>query len=164
MNDLLLHNCMLDSGSSVNTMTRKIMEQLNLKITRPYHNVGAMDSREVEVDGIIWGFPDILAKYPAIHLNMDILIIDVPEKWGMLLSRKWVADLGGSIQMDWNYSTAPLSKDTILKFHSEKEKKHHVENPKKPSNEYVYHTISLGNYSCYSIFFPQLIKILKMKR
>ena len=45
MNDLLLHNCMLDSGSSANIMTRKVMEQLNLKITRPYHNICSMDSR-----------------------------------------------------------------------------------------------------------------------
>ena len=40
----------------------------------------------------------------------------------------------------------------MVKLHSEKEKKHHVENPKNPSNEYVYHTHSLGNYSCYSTF------------
>ena len=96
------------------------MEQLNLKITRPYQNVCAMDSREVEVVGIILGFLVILAKYPNIHLNMDILVIDVPEKWGMLLSRKWAADLGGSIQMEWNYSTFPLSKYTMVKLHSEK--------------------------------------------
>ena len=50
---LLLHNCMLDSGASSNVMTRKVMEQLNLRVTRPYHNVCAMDAREVEVVGII---------------------------------------------------------------------------------------------------------------
>ena len=37
-------------------------------------------------------------------------------------------------------------------MHSEKEKKYHVENPKKPFNEYVYNTDYLGNYSCYSTF------------
>ena len=63
MNDLLLHNCMLDSMSSSNIMTRKVMEQLNLKITRPYHNICAMDSREVKVVGIVLGFPIQLAKY-----------------------------------------------------------------------------------------------------
>ena len=45
MGDLLLHNCMLASGSSSNIMTRKVMEQLNLRTTRPYRNVCAMDSR-----------------------------------------------------------------------------------------------------------------------
>ena len=64
---------MLDSGSSANIMTRKFMEQLNLKITRPYHNICAMESREVKVVGIVLGFP----------VQMDILVIDVPDKWGM---------------------------------------------------------------------------------
>ena len=53
VDNLLLHNRMLDSGASSNVMTRKVMEQLNLRITRPYHNVCAMDAREVEVAGII---------------------------------------------------------------------------------------------------------------
>ena len=73
------------------------MEQLNLKITRPYHDVCAMDSREIEVVGIILGFPFRLTKYLDIHLNMDIIVINVPDKWGMLLSRKWDVHLGGSI-------------------------------------------------------------------
>ena len=47
VDNLLLHNCMLDSGASSNVVTRKVMEQLNLRITRPYHNVCAMDAREV---------------------------------------------------------------------------------------------------------------------
>ena len=54
--------------------------------------------------------------------------------------------------MDWTYSTVPLSKYTMVKFHSEKEKKHHVEDSKKHSNEYIYHTYNIGNYSCYSTF------------
>ena len=33
VDDLLLHNCMLDSGASSNVITRKVMEQLNLRIT-----------------------------------------------------------------------------------------------------------------------------------
>ena len=66
--------------------------------------------------------------------------------------------------MDWTYVTVPLSENTMVKLHSEKEKKHHVENPKKPSNEYVYHTYSLGNYLSTLPFWPQLKKNLKMKR
>ena len=34
--DLLLHNCMLDSGASHNLMPLSVMEQLGLQITRPY--------------------------------------------------------------------------------------------------------------------------------
>jgi hypothetical protein len=51
--DLLLHNCMYDFGASSNIITKNVIELLNLKISILYHNVCAMDSREIEVDGII---------------------------------------------------------------------------------------------------------------
>jgi hypothetical protein len=43
VNDLLLHNCMLDFGVSANVMSLKVMNQLGLKITRPYRNVCGID-------------------------------------------------------------------------------------------------------------------------
>ena len=64
--DLLLHNCMLDSGSSSSIMTKKVMQQFNLKTTRPYQNVCAMDSRPVKVEGMIENQLVRLAKYPDI--------------------------------------------------------------------------------------------------
>ena len=109
---LLLHNCMLDSGCSSSIMTKTVMHQLNLKTTRPYQNVCAMDSRPVEVEGMIENHLVRLAKYPNIQITMDILVIDVPDKWGMFLSRKWGATLGGSIQ--W---IGPMPLCQHLSFH-----------------------------------------------
>ena len=79
---------MLDSGASSNVITRKVMEQLNLRVTRPYHNVCAMDAREVDVVGIILNLQVKLAKYPDINMTMDVILIDVSNNWGMILSRK----------------------------------------------------------------------------
>jgi hypothetical protein len=101
VNNLLLHNCMLDSGASSNVMTRKVMEQLNLRISRPYHNVCAMDSREIKVHGLIKYLQVHLAVYPDISVLMDVVVIDVPDAWGMLLSRKWAASLG--VVFKWIY-------------------------------------------------------------
>jgi hypothetical protein len=100
VNDLLLHNCMLDSGASSNVMTWKVMEQLNLKISRPYHNVCAMDSREIKVHGLIKDLQVWLAVYPDITVLMDVVVIDVPmhgvcsclgsglQVWGVAF--KWI--------------------------------------------------------------------------
>ena len=63
-----------------------------------------------------------------------------------LLSRKFGATLGGSIQMDWTYATVPASEDSLVKLHTEKERRHHIENPKKPSNEYVNYLGEPGMY------------------
>jgi hypothetical protein len=94
MNDYILHNCMLDSGASSNVMNRKVMEQLNLRISRPYHNICAMDSKTIEVHGLIKGLQVHLVSIPDIQIEMDIVVIDVPDAWGMLLSRKTTAYLG----------------------------------------------------------------------
>ena len=67
INDLLLHNYMYDSGASSNIITKNVMNMLNLKITRPYHNVCAMDSREIETHGIILNLQVKLAAYYFPH-------------------------------------------------------------------------------------------------
>ena len=82
-----------------------------------------MDAREVEVVGIILNLQVKLAKYPDIDMSMDVVVIDVPDNWGMLLSRKWAATLGGYIQMNWTYPAIPTSENTRVILHREKLRK-----------------------------------------
>ena len=63
-----------------------------------------MDAREVAVVGLILNLQVKLAKYPDIDMLMDVVVIDVPDNLGMLLSREWATTLGGYIQMDWTYA------------------------------------------------------------
>ena len=83
---------------------------------------------------------------------MGILVIDVPDAWGMLLSRKWGATLGGSIQMDLSYATIPFFESAFVKFHRENERKFHVEDPNEPMNEFICQMGELGNYNICSNF------------
>jgi hypothetical protein len=53
---------------------------------------------------------------------MDILVIDVLDAWGMLLSRDWGANLGGSIQMDLSYATIPTCDNTLVRLNREHER------------------------------------------
>ena len=111
-----------------------------------------MDSREVEVIGIILGLQLNLAAYTQITFQMDILVIDVPDAWGMLLSRKWGATLGGNIQMDLSYATIPVSDNSFVKLHRENERKYHIEDPKDCMNEFLCEMSEMGNYSICSNF------------
>ena len=56
-----------------------------------------MDSREVSVIGTINAIPYKLATYPDANLTMTILVVDIPPRYGMLLSRKWSAAMGDSL-------------------------------------------------------------------
>ena len=145
MNDYLLHNCMLDSGASSNVMTKKVMEQLNLRISRPYHNICVMDSKMIKVHGLIKKSLQVhLAAFPDIQIEMDIIVIDGLDAWGMLLSRKTTVDLGASIQMDLTYSTIPTPDGAMFRLNRELERKYHVEDPKKSINKLVYRELEMG--------------------
>jgi hypothetical protein len=39
---------------------------------------------------------------------MDIVVFDVPPKFGMILSRSWIKRLGGTLQMDLTNATIHL--------------------------------------------------------
>jgi ribonuclease HI len=150
MNDKVLHNCMLDSGASSNVMTKKVMEQLNLRISRPYHNICALDSQTIEVFGLIKGLQVYLKAFPDIMIEMDIVVIDVPDLWGMLINRKSAADLGGSIQMDLSYATLPTPNGGTFRLDREPYRKVHVEDSKIPMDELAYDEEGLGNYAILS--------------
>jgi hypothetical protein len=39
---------------------------------------------------------------------MDIVVANIPPKFGILLSRTWAKKVGGSLQMDLTYATIPV--------------------------------------------------------
>ena len=49
-----------------------------------------------------------LAKILVKSILMDVVIVDVPTKYGMLLSRSWGVKHGGSLQLDIMYATIPI--------------------------------------------------------
>lgn len=108
VHDHLLHNYMLDSGASHNLMPKIIMEKLGLEITRPYQDLYSFDSRKVKCLGMIKDLVVNLAQVPVKSIMMDVVVVDVPAKYGMLLSKSWGAKLGRSVQLDMTYATTPI--------------------------------------------------------
>lgn len=56
-----------------------------------------MDAREVPIIGTINALPFKLATYPKVELAMSVLLVDIPPHYGMFLSKKWSATMGGSL-------------------------------------------------------------------
>jgi hypothetical protein len=109
VHDHLVHNCMLDYGASHNLMPKFIREKLGLEVTRPYRDLYYFDSTKVKCLGMIKYLVVNLAQIPMKSIFMDVFIVDVPAKYGMLLSRSWGAKLGGSLQMEMTYTTISIS-------------------------------------------------------
>jgi hypothetical protein len=89
-------------------MPKVVMEQLVLDITRPYKDIFSFDSRKVKCLGLIKDIVVSLSQIPTKNMVMDVVVADIPPKFGMLLSRSWAAKLKGTLQMDMSYETIPV--------------------------------------------------------
>lgn len=110
---------MLDSGASHNLMPKVIMEQLQLDITRPYHDLYTFDSKKVPCLGLIKDLVVTISKIPVKSVVLNIVFTDIPPKFGMLLSRSRCANRGGSLQMDMSYPTIPVYGAEHISFYRE---------------------------------------------
>jgi hypothetical protein len=61
----------------------------------------------VKFPGLIKDLVFSLAQTPSKNLVMDVVMVDIPTKFGMLLSRSWATKLKGTLQMDMLYATIP---------------------------------------------------------
>jgi hypothetical protein len=129
MNNKSLNNCMLDTGVGANMMSLKVMQQLGLKVTRPYRNVCGFESKAIPTHGVIENFEVFLKEYPEKVIHMDIVVVDIPDVWGMLLSRKFASKLGGTLEMDLTYVNIPLKNGTIGRLQNVPVTTTHVQEP-----------------------------------
>jgi hypothetical protein len=123
IHELILHNTMLDSGASHNLMPKEVMEKLGLEVTRPYKDLHSFDSNKVRCIGLIKDLCITLVQIPVKSMVMDVVVVDIPPKYGMLLSRSWGAKLKGTLQLDMSYDTIPvfgqhrrLYRETLMKY------------------------------------------------
>jgi hypothetical protein len=89
-------------------MPKTVMEELKLEVTKAYHGLYSFDSRRVQCLGVIKYLVVTLFQLPMKSVVMDIMVVNVPPKFGMLLSRSWIKRLSGTLQMDLTYATIPL--------------------------------------------------------
>jgi hypothetical protein len=85
---------------------------MGLKVTRPYKNMCGFESKAIPTHGVIENIEVQLKEFPEKTVRIDIIVVDVPDVWGMLLSRKFGAMIGGSLEMDLTFLRLPLKDGT----------------------------------------------------
>jgi hypothetical protein len=78
-------------------MPKYIMDKLTLDITRQYKDLYSFDSRKVQCLGMIKDLVVNLSQIPNKRIMMDIIVVDVPISYGMILSKSWGEKLGGTL-------------------------------------------------------------------
>jgi hypothetical protein len=63
---------------------------------------------------------------------MNAVVIDVPDAWGMLLSRSWFVALGCFLSMDLTHTHIPMGDGTFEILCSQESAKRHVMDPNNP--------------------------------
>lgn len=98
---------MLDSGASHNLMPLEVIKQLGLQIAIPHKDLYSFDSKRVKFLAMIKDLVVNLAPILVKSMVKDIVVGNIPPRFGMMLSRSWGSKAGGSIKLDLNYATIP---------------------------------------------------------
>ena len=97
----------------------------------------SFDSSRVKCLGLIKDLCVNLAQIPAKNLVMDIVVVDIPPKYGMLLSRSWGAKIQGNLQLDMSYDTIHVFSQT-RRLNQDSHMKYMVSSLDRPNNTPMY--------------------------
>ena len=71
-------------------------------------------------------------------MMMDIVVADVPPKFGMLMSRGWIKRLSGTLQNDLSYATILVFGGESRRLYREAQLAYIISDEKNPTNRPIY--------------------------
>jgi hypothetical protein len=129
----------MDSRASHNLMPNTFMYELGLDVTKTYHDLYSFDSRKVKCLGVIKDLVVSLFQLPIKSVVMDIVVTDVPPKFGMmLLSRSWIKILAGTLHMDISYAIIPLFGGEHRRIYRDKKLSYIISDEANPTNHPIF--------------------------
>jgi hypothetical protein len=128
----------MDSGSSHDLIPKIVMEELGLDVTKPYHDLYSFDSRKVKCLGFIKDLIISLFQLPMKSVVMDIVVVDIPPKFGMPLSISWIKRLGGTLQMDLSYAIIPVFGGEQRRLYREAQLAYIISDETNPTNHPIF--------------------------
>jgi hypothetical protein len=119
-------------------MPNIFMDELGLEVTKTYHEIYSFDSRKVKCLGVIKYLVVSLFQFPMKSVVMDIVVDDVPLKFGILLSRSWIKLLGENLQMDNSYSIVPMFGGEHRSIYREAQISYIISDEENPTNHPIF--------------------------
>ena len=103
-----VHNCLVDYRSSVNVMTLEVCKNINGQPESAAWEVVQLDSTGVKVVGEMKNVLIHFSTNNKICQFIDIMVVDIPGGYGIILNRDWSARLKGYFTSDWSHLLLPL--------------------------------------------------------
>jgi ribonuclease HI len=127
--------CLVDSGASHNLMPKAVMDELGLEVN---HDLFSFDSRKFRCLGLIKDLVINLAQLPMRSMVMDVVLADIPPKFGLILSCLWGKRLGGTLQMDLSYATIPVFGGELKRLYRENQLAYIISDAKNSVDHPIY--------------------------
>jgi hypothetical protein len=151
------HNCLVDSGASSNEIPFSVCKKLNIEPKNTNTHIVQLDRSNVKV---LRELKDVLIRLsynPKVHQLIDIVIVDILESYGLLLSRDWSEKLNGYFSTDWSHLWLPYNgQPNKINVEHERHMKHTVIDLNDHNEPVIFSHSTLGNY-CFDLFFGNCV-------
>jgi hypothetical protein len=120
-----VHDCMVDLGASSNIMPWSVFQKINAEVQPSSLKIIHLDQTSIKVIGELRNVLIRLSSNPKVHQVIDIIVVDIPEVYGLFLSRDWSKQLHDYFTMDWSHLWLPengkpnrikVNRECYLKF------------------------------------------------
>ena len=91
-------------------MPALVCSKLNIEPQKSSIHIVQLDRTKVQVIGEINSVTIRLASDPRVVQRIDILIVDIPEFYGLISSRDWSEKLHGYISVSYTHLTLPTKR------------------------------------------------------
>ena len=102
-----VHNCLVDSGATVNVMPISVCKRISGQPKPSPWRVVQLDRTNVKVIGDMEDVLVRLASNDKVCQVINIMVADIPDAYGLILSRDWSAKLNGYFASDWSHLWLP---------------------------------------------------------
>ena len=112
-----------------------------------------LDQSNVKVIGKLNEVLIRLASNPQVHFIIDIIVADIPEAYGLFLSRDWSEKLKGYFSTDWSHLWLPHNgHPNKIRIDREHYMKHTVTKMDDSNEPVLFIDTIMGNYMVDSFF------------
>jgi hypothetical protein len=109
-----VHNFLVDSNASSDVMPYLVCKKLNVKPEMIKNKIAQLDSSHEKVLGELKDVMIHLASNSKVHQMIDIIIVDIPKAYSIILRREWSAKINRYFIMEWSHLWLPHKGRTIM--------------------------------------------------
>lgn len=97
------HNCLVDYDVAVNVMPLSIANKINAQWSETFARNIQLDRTSVPSIGELRDMIIRISHDSRVHQCINIVVVDIPKAYGLLLSRHWSSKLDGYFATYWSH-------------------------------------------------------------